>query len=140
MAVPWAPLSRVVCGLSLTAAAFVVAPVFGASVAFAEVGPRGSFQTRVGLEVPAYRGLEPDLSLTYDSHRSEGPLGVGWALVGLSQIERVSPGGECSHHDCVAIDHPDDHGPDRLSALSLWRRLVATATAAPGTGTRRAGP
>ncbi|MCB1377493.1 MAG: VCBS repeat-containing protein [Alphaproteobacteria bacterium] len=57
----------------------------------------GSFTQAIDLEVPAFRGLEPKLSLSYDSARgirnipsAGGPLGIGWSLGGLSLIERVS--------------------------------------------------
>lgn len=57
----------------------------------------GSFTTSIDLKVPAFRGLEPKLSLSYDSARgirnipnAGGWLGVGWALEGASAIERVS--------------------------------------------------
>ncbi|GHC56738.1 RHS repeat-associated core domain-containing protein [Neogemmobacter tilapiae] len=58
----------------------------------------GSFQYNVPIEVPTYRGLEPRLSLSYDSaRRSNGSpdaiLGVGWQLSGLSMITRNSLGG-----------------------------------------------
>ncbi len=46
---------------------------------------------------PAFRGLEPDLALSYDSSRglrnipaAGGLLGLGWTIDGLSVIERVS--------------------------------------------------
>ncbi len=57
----------------------------------------GSFRHTIPLEVPGFRGLEPRLSLNYDSSsgvrgfsRIGGALGVGWSLSGLSVIERVS--------------------------------------------------
>ena len=46
----------------------------------------GSYQERIGIEVPAFRGLEPKLFVTYDSMNPNGDLGVGWALQGLSYI------------------------------------------------------
>jgi RHS repeat-associated protein len=57
----------------------------------------GSFRHSIPIEVPAFRGLEPKLSLAYDSSRGVkgfssvgGALGVGWSLTGLSVIERTS--------------------------------------------------
>ncbi|MBS7705574.1 FG-GAP-like repeat-containing protein [Chelatococcus asaccharovorans] len=57
----------------------------------------GSFTQRIPLEVPGFRGLEPKLSLVYDSSQglraggmTAGLLGVGWDLGGLSDIVRVS--------------------------------------------------
>jgi RHS repeat-associated protein len=51
----------------------------------------GAFQTSVPIGVPAYRGLEPKLALSYDSRAGNGPFGVGWRLGGVSVIERASP-------------------------------------------------
>ena len=58
----------------------------------------GSFQYRVPFEVPAFRGLEPNLGLTYSSsHKGFGKpsatTGAGWNLSAGSSIERVSMGG-----------------------------------------------
>ena len=57
----------------------------------------GSFTTSVPIEVPAFRGLEPKLRLSYDSNRSSsygglraGQLGVGWSLEGFPEIVRTS--------------------------------------------------
>jgi RHS repeat-associated protein len=57
----------------------------------------GSYTYSIPIEVPAFRGLEPKLALSYDSARgirniaaTGGWLGVGWKLEGLSAIERVS--------------------------------------------------
>ena len=57
----------------------------------------GSYTYSIPIEVPAFRGIEPKLKLSYDSARgvrnapSTGSwLGVGWKLDGLSAIERVS--------------------------------------------------
>ena len=57
----------------------------------------GSYTYNVPIVVPAFRGLEPKLSLSYDSARGvrnmagRGAwLGVGWQLDGISIIERVS--------------------------------------------------
>ena len=55
----------------------------------------GSFTQSLSILVPAFRGLEPKLALSYDSARgirnnAGGWLGVGWSISGLSAIERVS--------------------------------------------------
>ncbi|MFL5259439.1 MAG: toxin TcdB middle/N-terminal domain-containing protein, partial [Hyphomicrobiales bacterium] len=57
----------------------------------------GSYTYSVPIEVPAFRGIEPKLKLSYDSARtirnaaSAGSwLGIGWKLDGVSAIERVS--------------------------------------------------
>ncbi|WP_119392168.1 RHS repeat-associated core domain-containing protein [Taklimakanibacter lacteus] len=57
----------------------------------------GSYTYSVDIEVPEFRGLEPDLGLSYNSasdirnRAAAGSwLGVGWSLSGLSVIERVT--------------------------------------------------
>jgi hypothetical protein len=57
----------------------------------------GSFTQAIPIVVPKFRGLEPRLSLQYDSSRGirniasvGGWTGVGWTIGGLSAIERVS--------------------------------------------------
>lgn len=56
----------------------------------------GSYADRIDIKVPVFRGLEPNLALTYDSARGirnipsvGGTLGVGWSIGGLSVIERT---------------------------------------------------
>lgn len=41
--------------------------------------------------VPGVNGLEPDLSLVYNSQAGNGPLGIGFGLAGLSEIQRIQP-------------------------------------------------
>jgi RHS repeat-associated protein len=57
----------------------------------------GNYRQSIAFEVPPFRGLEPKLSLSYDSSRgirnipnAGGLLGVGWSIDGLSVIERTS--------------------------------------------------
>ncbi len=59
----------------------------------------GSFSYDVPIEVPTFRGLEPKISLSYDSNRGlqvnsrdQGWLGLGWRLGGVSIIERSVAG------------------------------------------------
>ncbi len=51
----------------------------------------GSFSTEIPIEVPPFHGLEPQLMLRYGSGGSNGWLGVGWSLGGVSAIQRVGP-------------------------------------------------
>lgn len=52
----------------------------------------GAYTENVPIEIPAFRGLEPKLSLNYNSSGRNGYLGMGWSLSGISVIERASPG------------------------------------------------
>src|SRR5215831_5825903 len=52
----------------------------------------GAFEDDVPIVVPPFHGIEPKLSLHYNSSGGNGPVGVGWAVTGFSTIERASPG------------------------------------------------
>src|ERR1700723_1494855 len=39
---------------------------------------------------PGPRGIQPNVSLFYDSNSSIGPLGIGWSLGGLGAITRCN--------------------------------------------------
>src|SRR5688572_16944690 len=89
--------------LSCSLAAFAASSAFAASPA-----PRssvvtdpfyGSMQTGVPIEVPAFHGLEPALSLAYSSSGGTGSAGVGWNLAGFSTIERASAGQGAPRYD-----------------------------------------
>lgn len=55
----------------------------------AVVNADGSFGHVIPIQVPPGRmGLEPKLSLMYNSNIGNGMLGMGWQLAGLSQISR----------------------------------------------------
>ncbi len=60
-----------------------------------QIPSNGSFGRTIAIDVPAFRGLEPDLKLVYDSarrlrydRRVKGLIAVGWRLSGLPTIER----------------------------------------------------
>lgn len=49
----------------------------------------GSANYAVPIRVPpGTAGMAPNISLNYDSQRSNGILGLGWGLSGISQIDR----------------------------------------------------
>lgn len=63
-----------------------------------DVASTGGLVYDVAIDVPSFRGLEPKLSLNYNSSRKtkisglyQGWLGYGWGLEGISVIERVRP-------------------------------------------------
>ena len=64
----------------------------GAVTATAAGGSTGSASTTIAITVPPFHGLQPRLLLQYGSDMGNGWLGVGWALSGLSTIDRVSAG------------------------------------------------
>jgi len=61
---------------------------------FVEVsGHTGGFSTRIPIDVPSFRGLEPALALVYGSSGGSGFAGVGWSVSGFSDVERRSGSG-----------------------------------------------
>jgi YD repeat-containing protein len=63
-------------------------------------GADGALRYSYSIDVPDFRGLEPDISLNYDSGRKtkltagyQGWLGFGWGLDGFDVIERQRPRG-----------------------------------------------
>ncbi|SHN35572.1 FG-GAP-like repeat-containing protein [Rhizobacter sp. OV335] len=78
-------------------AAALVACALLASVAQAQMAIPGSFSVSpdgaatygIPIQVPpGIAGIEPSLTLGYNSRSGNGPLGVGWNVSGLSQITR----------------------------------------------------
>ena len=60
---------------------------------FAGVNPDGSYSESLPIEVPAGRnGVQPKLSLSYNSNGGNGIVGVGWSLQGLPVISRINYG------------------------------------------------
>ncbi len=67
--------------------------VSGASPAHAGANPDGSFSHQVPIEIPpGTGGMQPALSLVYNSNAPNGMLGVGWSLAGIPAITRISNG------------------------------------------------
>jgi RHS repeat-associated protein len=59
----------------------------------------GSFVHSVPIQVPAFRGLEPRVSLDYDSATGNGEAGVGWRLTAGSTITRSGSDGALPRYD-----------------------------------------
>lgn len=51
----------------------------------------GDASQSLAIQVPGFRGIEPNLSLRYRSSRRDDLLGVGWTLGGIATIEAASP-------------------------------------------------
>jgi hypothetical protein len=56
-----------------------------------EAAADGAATYSIPLAVPQGRaGMQPNISLTYNSYAGNGPLGVGWSVSGFSQITRCN--------------------------------------------------
>lgn len=96
----------------------------------------GSFAQSIAIEVPPFRGLEPSLSLDYDSGRGNGFLGVGWRLRGLSSVERSSPRfGAPRFDDAVDVFLLD--GDELVACSALPNAAAVPGCAAGGTHATR---
>lgn len=67
---------------------------------FPEAKGNGSLGYSFAIDAPDFRGLEPDIALTYVSNRKtktrgsyQGWLGYGWGVDGIAVIERARPRG-----------------------------------------------
>lgn len=92
------------------------------------VDSSGSFRHDIPLVLPQYHGLQPNLSVHYDSSGGDGVLGVGWELAGLSEIDRMSSSGGT----------PDGAGDrfflDGTELLRCQLQVAAPSCAHPATG------
>jgi RHS repeat-associated protein len=60
---------------------------------YGDVNPNGSYTYSIPIVVPAgTAGLQPNLSITYNSGSGNGPLGVGFSLQGIRAITRGNYG------------------------------------------------
>ena len=69
------------------------------------VSSAGSAQYTIPIWTPpGPNHLQPNIALTYDSTAGNGPVGVGWAVAGLSSIYRcnrtVAQDGAASRSQC----------------------------------------
>jgi len=122
------PIARRAVLLAVPLAAALWWFLFAHQVAWADVGPAGSFTTSVPIQVPSYHGLQPGLALRYSSQAGDGWLGEGWALDGTSVIERQS-----GVHGLPAWDGSDHYaldGTDLVACAGGSPRVTASPSCA----------
>src|SRR6266545_2809561 len=56
----------------------------------AQATTNGAYSTSVKIEVPSFHGIEPQISLLYNSNAGMGLIGRGWDLHATSYITRAS--------------------------------------------------
>ncbi|HKJ16035.1 MAG TPA: SpvB/TcaC N-terminal domain-containing protein, partial [Xanthomonadales bacterium] len=63
----------------------------GATIGQFDVSPAGGASYNIPvLSAPGSGGMSPSVSLAYDIHAGNGPLGVGWSIDGFSVISRCA--------------------------------------------------
>ncbi len=64
-----------------------------AADALAQVSPDGSYNIQIPIAMPpGTNGVQPSISLVYNSNNSQTFLGVGWSISGLPRISRYGEG------------------------------------------------
>lgn len=86
----------------------------------------GAFTHSIPIEVPPFHTLEPKLALAYSSTSSNGLLGVGWYLSGLSQIQRMSPG-----RGAPRLDGTDIYALDGMELVACAAGSVSPSCTTP---------
>jgi hypothetical protein len=77
------------------------------AVSAAEV-TQGRFTYDIPIKVPrGAHGMQPNLSLTYDSGKGNDIVGMGWSLTGLSHIARVNYGSGINYDGTDTYAHSD---------------------------------
>ncbi|WP_291558132.1 SpvB/TcaC N-terminal domain-containing protein [Comamonas sp. SCN 65-56] len=116
--------------LAISPGVALAATVPGAIPGSHEVSPTGAFTYTIPVAVPpGVAGIEPKLSLVYNSQSGNGLLGIGWSLSGLSVIYRCPKTyAQDGVHGGVNYDANDRYCLD-------GQRLVAINGAYGGNGT-----
>jgi RHS repeat-associated protein len=87
-------LIRAACAWGLLCSVVALGQVnkAGPDLGWTDAQNNGAFTESIPIEVPAFHGIEPHLSVNYNSDSSFGLMGVGWSLSGFSIIERANFG------------------------------------------------
>jgi RHS repeat-associated protein len=68
-----------------------------------KVDSRGAFSDAIPIEVPAFRALAPNLTLSYRSSGGNSVTGTGWSLSGVADVERAGTGHGAPKYDASDI-------------------------------------
>ncbi|CAN7509906.1 RHS repeat-associated core domain-containing protein [Mesorhizobium sp. LjRoot246] len=100
-----------------------------------KAGGNGNLGYSIGIDVPAFHGIEPRIALTYNSSRKtklgglyQGWLGYAWGLDGFDVIERASPG-----YGMPAFDGNDIYLLDGQAMVACTAGMVSPSCSTGGT-------
>ncbi|MER9535849.1 RHS repeat-associated core domain-containing protein [Mesorhizobium sp. M0586] len=100
-----------------------------------KAGGNGNLGYAVGIDVPDYHGIEPQIALNYNSSRKtktgglyQGWLGYAWGLDGFDVIERATPG-----YGMPAYDANDIYLLDGQAMVACAAGMVSPSCATGGT-------
>ncbi|MER9335046.1 FG-GAP-like repeat-containing protein [Mesorhizobium sp. M0293] len=95
----------------------------------------GNLGYAIGIDVPAFHGIEPQIALTYNSSRKtklgglyQGWLGYAWGLDGFDVIERATPG-----YGMPAYDANDIYLLDGQAMVACVAGMVSPSCSTGGT-------
>ncbi|BCG82304.1 RHS repeat-associated core domain-containing protein [Mesorhizobium sp. 113-3-3] len=95
----------------------------------------GNLGYSIGIDMPAFHGIEPQIALNYNSSRKtktgglyQGWLGYGWGLDGFDVIERATPG-----YGMPAYDANDIYLLDGQAMVACTAGMVSPSCATGGT-------
>ncbi|WP_322418008.1 RHS repeat-associated core domain-containing protein [Mesorhizobium huakuii] len=95
----------------------------------------GNLGYSIGIDVPAFHGIEPRIALNYNSSRKtklgglyQGWLGYAWGLDGFDVIERATPG-----YGMPAYDANDIYLLDGQAMVACTAGMVSPSCATGGT-------
>lgn len=108
----------------------------GATTGQVDVSPSGSFSYSIPISVPVgTTGLQPAITLQYDSLSGNGPAGMGWTIGGLTIITRcaTSYSIDGTQPGAPGLDGVDFDGNDKFCLNGQRLVPVSGAYGAPGT-------
>ena len=109
------------------------------AVILASANPDGSFSHSIPIKIPAGRnGMQPSISINYNSNGGNGELGVGWSVGGFGAITRGRADGGTPKYD--GTDTYYLNGQKLIAAgsgqyrteVESWQRVVASGTCGDG--------
>ncbi len=125
-------------------------PIVGNTPGKFQVSPSGAATYSIPIQVPpGINGMQPNLSLNYNSQAPDGLLGLGWSIGGLSVISRCPTtkvqdgfidGVDFDNNDKYCVDGQrllvvgtaPDGGTEYRTAINNFNKIISYGTAGNG--------